>query len=381
MLIVADENIPFAQTLFPSLGEVRTMAGRAITPEAVRDAGMLMVRSVTRVDRALLGESRVRFVGTATIGTDHIDLDWLAERGIGFASAPGSNAESVAQYVAAALACCAGRLGRRLSECSLGIVGVGHCGGRVERIARALGLEVRLCDPPLARQSGLEKYRPLDELLDCDFLTLHVPLTRHGEDPTWRLVDGALMDRISPRTVIVNASRGEVVDEPALEERLAAGRLAGAVLDAWAGEPRIRLSLLRRALLGTPHIAGYSYDGKVAGARMIYEAACRHLSAPIRAPELPLPPPPVGRIELSAAHRILDSVLAELVQTAYPIARDGADLLACAAEDADTMASAFDRCRKSYPLRREFAATQVRLSDAPPEASQRIRELGFTVIA
>jgi erythronate-4-phosphate dehydrogenase len=379
MLIVADENMPYAREVFSRLGEVRTPPGRTLTAEAVREADALMVRSVTRVNEALLTGSRVKFVGTATIGTDHVDKNWLAAQGIGFSAAPGCNAESVAQYVAAALAYCACRMGRPLGSCSIGIVGVGNCGSRVARVARALGMEVRLNDPPLARRTGDAQYRPLDELLDCDFLALHVPLTREGEDATWRLIDGKILDRLRPGAAVINACRGFVLDEGALAARVDAGRLGAPVLDAWENEPRIDPAMLRRAALGTPHIAGYSFDGKAAGTRMIYEAACRHFGLEPQTIELPMPEPAVAAIRLEAAGRTLDSVLAELILTAYPIVRDDADLRACAAGDPARVDAAFDLRRKQYPLRREFSATRARLVDAPSQWLPRVAQLGFTV--
>ncbi len=376
MLIIVDENIPFAPEIFGSLGEVRLVAGRSLTPDDVREADALVVRSVTRVGEKLLAGSRVRFVGTSTIGTDHCDLDWLAGRGIDFSSAPGSNAESVAQYIAAALAGAAGRLGRALSRCSIGIVGVGNCGRRVERIARALGMEVRLNDPPLAQATGDAKYRPLEELLGCDFLSLHVPLTRAGEHATWRLIDEPVLDRLAP-AVLINACRGFVVDEPALMARVRDGRLGGAILDAWENEPAIHPDHLRDVMLGTPHIAGYSFDGKIAGAVMIAEALARHAQLIFTAPPLPLPATAVPLIELQTAGRADDSILAELVQTAYPIGRDDADLRLALAQAGESIGPAFDTRRKLYPLRREFAATRVKLHDASPDLLKRVEMLGF----
>lgn len=379
MLIVADENIPFAETLFSRLGTVRTMPGRQMMLDAVRNADLLMVRSVTRVNENLLSGTHVRFVGTATAGTDHVDEAWLNSQDIGFVSAPGCNAESVAQYVAAALAWASVQSGRPLSGSSIGIIGVGQCGSRVERIAHALGMEVRLNDPPLARRTMNPRYRPLEDLLDCDYLTFHVPLTREGADPTVHLLDAVAMEKMKRDAIVINASRGGVVDEAALLERLGAGRLGGAIIDAWVDEPLISYDLLRWVMLGTPHIAGYSYDGKVAGSRMIYEAACQYMEVPIQKVELPMPPVAVPQIVLDAANRGLDSVLAELILTAYPIWRDSGDLLFSASTEPEKMGTAFDRRRKFYPLRREFGATQVSLKGAPLDWIERIKTIGFNV--
>ena len=269
MIIVADENMPHATTFFSRFGEVRLVHGRRITAETVRDADMLMVRSITRVNRELLEGSRVRFVGTATIGTDHVDQDWLVSQGIGFAAAPGCNADSVAQYMASALAWASGRIGRPLSECSIGIVGVGNCGSRVARVARAFGMRVVLNDPPLARQTGDPVYRPLDELLGCDFLALHVPLTKEGPDATWRLIDANVLGRLKQGAIVINACRGGVVDEEALCSLIDRGWLGGAIWMPGRGathQPRKR----RSRPLGTPHIAGYCSTANQRHA-MIYE--------------------------------------------------------------------------------------------------------------
>ena len=377
MLIVADENIPQVEVFFGRLGEVRLVPGRMMTPASVRDADMLLVRSVTPVGESLLAGSRARFVGSATIGADHIDRPWLAARGIAFASAPGSNAESVAQYVAAALAWSARRLGITLRGASIGVVGVGQCGSRVARIARALGMEVVLNDPPLARATGRSDYRPLDELMDCDFVTLHAPLTREGDDPTWRLFDARRLGRLKDGAVLFNTSRGFIVDEPSLLERLAAGRLGGAVIDAWENEPRINPALLDRAVLGTPHIAGYSTDGKLNGTRMIHESARAHLGLEPEPIDPPLPPPAARVINRDARGRSLESVESDLILAAYPIERDDADLRRAAETHNNAIGPAFDQLRKDYPIRREFAATEVRLTGAPADWAEPIRRLGF----
>lgn len=377
--IIADENMPHARTFFSRLGMVETVSGRSIRKEMVKKADALLVRSVTSVNEALLKGTNVSFVGTATIGTDHVDQAWLSEQGIGFASAPGCNAESVANYMASALVFAAGRMGWTLSECVLGIVGVGNCGSRVERVGRALGMEVRLNDPPLARATGKAKYRPLEELLDCDVLALHVPLTREGPDPTWRLIDEGVLKRMKPGTVVINACRGFVLDEGAALQRLAAGRLGGLILDAWENEPNIHPNLLRAAMLGTPHIAGYSYDGKLNGTRMIYEAACRHFGRPPETVRVEMPQPAVEHITVRGGQREFDAAATEVLMGAYPVLRDDAALRRAAAPDPEAVGPVFDRLRKTYPVRREFEATNLRLIDAPANWTEQFSAMGFHV--
>lgn len=271
MKIVADPNIPFVREAFGAHGDVVLIPGRQITAGAVRDADALLVRSVTPVEEVLLAGSRIRFVATATIGTDHVDVRYLEVLGIGFASAAGSNANSVAEYVVAALLELARRGRYRLRDRSLGVIGVGNVGSKVVRYARALGMRVLQLDPPL----GLH-----ERAWEADIVTLHVPLletTRHMLHH----------DNLTGFTLI-NTSRGAVVDNKALLQAIDGNRIPAAALDVWEGEPQISAELLDVVEIGTPHIAGYSFDGKVAGTRMIYEAFCRHFKiTPFWQPRLP----------------------------------------------------------------------------------------------
>ncbi len=372
MLILADENIPFAAQVLAHLGEVRTLPGRSLNAAAVREAELLLVRSVTQVNRALLEGSHVRFVATATIGTDHIDHDYLRARGIAFASAPGSNAQSVAEYVAAALLTLEARGLLRLSASTLGIVGVGNVGSRVQRAARTLGMQTLLNDPPRARTEGPADFVPLPELCDrAGVITFHVPLERGGADPTWHMLDARLIARLRPGTVVINSSRGGVHDTAALKEARRNGQLKGLVLDVFEGEPAIDAELALSADLASPHIAGYSYDGKVAGTRMIYEAACRFLGATPCWPQ-ELPPPEDLLITAERA------TLAQVVHRAYDIEADDGRLRAALAHASpEGRAQGFDRLRREYPRRREFANWRVRLGEPQPGLLETLGALGF----
>ena len=275
--IVLDENIPYGREAFETLGEVVLRPGRAISPEDVRDADMLMVRSITKVNAALLDGSKVRLVATATIGVDHLDEPYLRERGISFASAPGCNANSVGEYIAAALLVLAETRGFQLSYRKLGIIGHGNVGKRVEQKARALGMEVVLNDPPLARETGEKRYRPLEDIFDCPIITTHVPLVKSGPDATRHLLNERFFSRCKTGTIILNTSRGSVCDGNALRAALESGKIGAAALDVWEGEPNVDMQLLANCAIATPHIAGYSFDGKVSGTQQIYEAACAFL--------------------------------------------------------------------------------------------------------
>lgn len=379
--IVADENIPAIGSAigrgFPEGVELRLIAGRAIGAEAVRGADALLVRSVTRVDARLLEGSGVRFVGSATAGLDHVDEGWLARAGIAFAWAPGSNAESVAEYVAAALLWVARREGFALPGKSIGIVGLGQCGSRVERIARALGMEVLRCDPPLARAGGQGVFVPLEELAGVDFLTLHVPLTAAGPDPTRAMISGDFMGRMERGAVLINASRGGVLDEAALVTALDAGRMRAAVIDAWVGEPGIDRRLLERAAIATPHIAGYSTDGKYRGTEMIVRAMCRHLDVRMNWSAGEELAAVAGR--LPAPQGEPTEAMAELVLSAYPIERDSSALKATLGMGAEAAAKRFDELRKLYPVRREFPAYEVE-AESEARLVEAARGLGFTIV-
>ena len=381
--IVADENIPRAREAFGSLGEVATLPGRSMTPEAVRDADVLLVRSVTRVDAGLLDDSRVRFVGTATIGTDHVDEGYLADRGIRFAYAPGSNADSVADYVTAALLEVAAGLDMDLQGRTIGVIGVGNVGSRVVRRAGALGMIPLKNDPPLARETaGTEKtsYLPLEDLLAADFITFHVPLTREGEDATYHLADEAFLDRLKPGAILLNTSRGPVVAADALSAALAAGRLRAAVLDVWENEPRISIDLLQRVTIGTPHIAGYSFDGKVNGTAMLCEALCEFLGVPVPWDRERALPPPQGKIiEFSTQGKSSQEVLREAARHVYDIRRDDAALRRMLEMPAVERGAHFDRLRKDYAIRREFSRYQVRPAVGERALAEALRGLSFAV--
>lgn len=377
MKIVADENIPFVQEAFGTLGDVTVLPGREIGPEQVRDTDLLLVRSVTAVGAKLLEGSRVRFVGSATIGLDHVDEAWLRTRGIVLAYAPGSNANSVAEYVVAALVAlreerCAGR--------TLGIVGLGRIGTLVRDKARALGMAVLANDPPLERagKAGLVSLEGL--LKRSDIVTCHVPLIREGPDATAHLLDASRLLLLRPHAAVINTSRGAVVDNAALLRCLQEKRLGGAVLDVWEGEPQPDPALVRAVTLGTPHIAGHSWNGKAAGTKMLYDAACTFFNRRFKwAP--PTPPGGADRRPVAVeAGRSLDEVLRELVPRFYDIRRDDAALRAIAELPDSEQGRAFDHFRASYPARLEFRHTSVAVPAGRSKVPEALRRIGFTVL-
>lgn len=375
--ILADENLPGVRAACEPLGTLTTLPGEAIGAKQAAGADVLLLRSVTRVDAALLGSRAPLFVGTATSGFDHVDRALLRNLQVAFAHAPGCNATSVAEWFSAALVRLARRRQRPLVGACLGVVGVGRVGREVARCARALGLTVLLDDPPRQRQEGPQDFTPRPDLLArSDFVTLHVPLSAEGPDATLGLVDRGFFAAMRPGATLLNASRGGVTDGAALLEARQAGKLADVLLDVWPHEPRLAPALARATTLATPHVAGHSLDGKIAGTRMLIDALCARLGRPTtwQAPPLPSPPP----IELDSTVGAA-ACAAQAVLRAYPIERDDAALRATLDLPADERAAAFGALRRAYWPRRGFAAWTVRARPRATAVDAALAGLGFRV--
>jgi erythronate-4-phosphate dehydrogenase len=370
MLIVADRNIPQVQEAFAGLGEVRLCEGRSLSAAELQDADILLVRSVTPVNDALLADSKVRLVGSATIGTDHVDVQYLHDRGIEFAYAPGTNALAVAEYVLAALLA----VHEEKPQGPVGIIGYGNTGGAFARLLAVIGIEYRVNDPPL-QQSGTRKninFVSLAEIQRCPIISLHVPLIRGGPHPTLHLVNEPFLNDLAPGTLLINSSRGAVVDNPALAMRLLHGDLR-AILDVWEGEPAINPQLLERVLLGTPHIAGYSLEGRLEGTQRMYETVCKFLNVkPAWRYTAQKPRQPV-----LTTHKKGFAAICDLVLQAYDIRRDDAELRALLLLSAAEQAAGFDRLRRDYQARREFAAYQCRVAAHDSVLQKQLVGLGF----
>lgn len=368
MKILVDENMPYAEALFGRLGDVQAVAGRAIPAPALALADALMVRSVTRVDGALLDGSRVKFVGTATAGTDHVDEDWLARAGIGFSAAPGCNAIAVVEYVFSALLWLTQRDGFALRDKTVGIVGAGNVGGRLQRRLNAFGVRTLLCDPPLAEAGALGDWQPLEKLVaEADVLTFHTPLTRDGRHATWHLVDGALLAALPRGRIIINACRGAVVDNAALLRALEGGKPLSVVLDVWEPEPGLSLPLLARVDIGTAHIAGYTLEGKARGTTQVFDAYSAFVGSDARA-SLAAALPAVERIRLRGA--IDEEAMRLLAHLVYDVRRDDMQLRRAAG-----LPGEFDRLRKNYYQRREWSSLCVETDDGV--GADYLRQLGF----
>ena len=384
MKIVVAESVLHGADAFSRLGEVTVLPDRAISAAEVRGADALVIRSKTKVDRRLLEGTSIAWVGTATAGFDHMDISALEERGVAWCSAPGCNAVSVAEYIVSALLFLGNRFGVPLMGRTLAVVGVGQVGRRVALRAEAIGMRVLQNDPPRARAEHLPELRPLEEILPVsDFVTMHVPLEDRGPDATRQMADCRFFAAMKPGAVFLNTSRGEVVDESALKLALAHGQVSRAVLDVWDHEPEADGALLQAATIGTPHIAGYSWDGKLAGTRMVFEQACRFFESPARWT------PPTGgesgetcppRIDLaaSAAGMRRDEWLWKAVQAVYDISRDDAEFRGAVQTDAER-ARLFEQRRKQYRIRREFDSAHVKAPGMPREAMSILGRWGFTV--
>lgn len=375
MHIVADENIPLLDEFFAAFGSIHRLPGRGITAADVRDADLLLVRSVTPVNRALLEGSRVRFVGTCTIGTDHLDLDYFAEAGIAWSSAPGCNARGVVDYVLGSVLTLAEREGVDPAARVYGVVGAGQVGGRLVNLLRGLGWQVRVCDPPRQATEGGD-FVSLEQIIDeCDVISLHTPLapsTRH-------LFDATRLATLKPGTWLINASRGAVVDNAALRTLLPQRPDLKVVLDVWEGEPQADVELAALCQLATPHIAGYSLDGKLRGTAQIYQACCRVLGVAEQVSLAELLPAPWLR-ELSIDGNADPAwALASLCRAVYDPRRDDADFRRSLVGDADTRRAAFDRLRKHYPMRREIDGLTVRIQGDSLPLAALVRALGATV--
>ncbi|TVR73058.1 MAG: 4-phosphoerythronate dehydrogenase [Marinilabiliales bacterium] len=391
MKIVADNKIPFLKGVLEKYARVVYFPGREISRQHLADADALIVRTRTRCNERLLEGTPVKYIATATIGHDHIDGDYCRARGISWSNAPGCNSGSVMQYLASALAYISEKSGRGFGDFTIGVVGVGHVGRKVERLARTLGMNVLLNDPPRAREEGGAGFEPLDRLIRAsDIVTMHVPLNREGIDKTFHMADGPFFEKMKRGGWFINTSRGEVMNTLALTGAMESGRLAGTVIDVWENEPWIDRDLLSLTDIATPHIAGYSLDGKANGTAQSVRAVSEFFGLGIVDwyPEVPEPADPVVRIALGTGDAMgagvligagangggavisdIDKLTGRLFLHTYDIVADS-NRLKEAPDD-------FERFRDDYPPRREFGAYTVQVSGGDGGIGKTLRELGF----
>jgi len=360
MKLIIDENIALAEEAFSALGNVKLLDGRYLKNKDVNDTDALIVRSVTKVDEELLKNSIVKFVGTATIGTDHIDLDYLQNNNIEFSDAKKCNADSVAEYVFTALFSIASQQNISLKGKTIGVVGVGNIGSRVVRIAEAFGLKVLKNDPPLERRGIGKNYVSLDDVLKADIITLHVPMSYEGIDKTFHLLNEENLNKIKEGTIILNTSRGAVIDNSSLFEEANRKDLY-LILDVWEDEPSINTDLLLKTEIATPHIAGYSFEGKVNGTKIIYDELCRYLKVqPTWKPTFPAIE--FNELELPKSSNE-EKKFYHLLSSIYNIETDDEQMRKILNYKPGERAAYFDLLRKKYPLRREFSNYTIKISD------------------
>ena len=366
MKIYFDENMPYAKEFFSDFckaDDLVPFSGRDLNAQQLIDADVLLVRSITQVNETLLKNNKnISFVGTATIGMDHIDQPYLAKRNIAFHSAPGCNAISVAEYVISSLVILAERYLLDLSKLTVGIVGGGNTGTRLSEKLTALSIQHKICDPLLEQnEHDTRNFSSLNEVLKCDVISLHVPKIIDGEYPTYHLLDEERLNNLTENQILISACRGEVIDNQALLALKKQGHGLKVVLDVWEGEPEVLTSLIEHTEIATAHIAGYSLEGKARGTEMLYQALCDHIEKRQQIKIEPkcqlvnfLPPADISSIKLNQEFN--EVLLNQLVKMVYDVRRDDAIFRQ------QLSSQGFDSLRKNYPIRREFSAVQVTLS-------------------
>jgi erythronate-4-phosphate dehydrogenase len=373
MKVIIDNKIPFIKGVLEPFIDVEYYPGNEITNDIVKEAGALIVRTRTKCNAALLQESKVKFIATATIGFDHIDTEYCRNNGIHWTNAPGCNAGSVMQYIASALLTYAKDKDIDLREKVLGVIGVGNVGKRIVKLAEYIGMQVLLNDPPRAKAEGPCGFISLNGILrEADIITCHVPLIYSGEYKTHHLINSDFLKSLNQSTILINSSRGEVVDSEAIKSALINEKLRDIILDVWENEPTIDIELLKMAYYGTSHIAGYSTDGKANATMMSVRALSRFFNLGIDDWEPDdLPFPDYSLINIDASGKNFQQILTEAILPTYSIKSDDKTLRENPAE--------FEKHRVNYPLRREFRAYHLSISNLSVENRSTLMRMGFNI--
>jgi len=370
MKIIIDKNIPLVHGVLENWAEVKYVEGSKICHDLLVGADAMIIRTRTMCNKNLLENTGIKFIGTATIGTDHIDLGWCREQGIQYASAPGCNSGSVMQYLASSLAYLTAKYKINPSGTTIGIIGVGNVGGKVAHMAKLLGFNVLLNDPPRERREGPQGFISINRLLyESDIVSLHVPLNFEGPDKTYQLVDENFLSKMKKKSIFINTSRGQVVNEKSLLEKLKGSFIKAAVLDVWRNEPDINTELLNAVDTGTAHIAGYSADGKANGGKMIIRQLAEYFDLPLKEwePET-LPEPDYPVIDLTGNRGSDFDILSKAILHTYSIEKDSSIL--------KKNPSLFEKIRNKYNIRREFNAYTVKCENE--RILNKLRALGFS---
>ncbi len=371
--IVIDDKIPYIQGILEPYACVTYLSGNQITAEDIKHADALLVRTRTQCNAALLHNSKVQFIASATIGYDHIDTLYCEQNQISWHNAPGSNASSVEQYVITAILGYAEEKGWNLQEKTIGVVGVGHVGSKVAQACQHMGMKVLLNDPPLQRTGVNQPWENIKTIQEqADIITFHVPLNRQGKDTTFHLVDQDFIADLKKVPLLINTCRGEVFDTEAVKKALSHLSVCDCIVDCWENEPEIDLEYLHRCYYGTPHIAGYSRDGKANATKMILQALATHFRLPLTVKDW------TPQIEIvntqhtfDCANLRLQAIINKAVQSTYDITKDHCALLADPAS--------FEQLRANYPARRDFSKHEFTLRDACPRTKEVLRCLNFKI--
>lgn len=373
MKIIIDDKIPYIQGAFEGVAEVVYLSGSKTTPEVVKDADAIVTRTRTICNERLLAGSTVKFIATATIGYDHIDTDYCDAAGIRWTNAPGCNSKSVEQYIASTLMVLAERKSLQLKDLTIGVVGVGNVGSKVARICDLFGMKVLLNDPPRERAEGSAAFVSLKRVMDeADIITLHVPLNMKGEDATFHLGNDGFLSGLKRKPILINSCRGEVVDTNAVKAALKKGEIAGFVCDCWENEPDLDLELLAMTEIATPHIAGYSKDGKATGTEMSVHAISQFFGLGLESWQpsgVELPEQPV--FELDGAGLSEQGIISKAILHTYDIRNDD---IAFRKNPEN-----FEQLRGDYPVRREFPAFTIVPINIAEETLVILKKLGFLI--
>jgi erythronate-4-phosphate dehydrogenase len=380
MKIVADENIPLLTRFFGEFGDIVKLPGREIKAEDVRDADILIVRSVTQVNRELLASSKVKFVGSCTIGMDHIDSHYLETSGIKYANAPGCNANSVVEYVLSCLSVLTETHALSWDEMTVGIIGYGNVGSLLGKRLKKLGISFKAYDPFLDSSAFEDQTLvSFEEVRACDVVTLHVPLTDDGPYPTYHMINKELLQLFKEEQILINSGRGAVINNADLNQFIQQNPSFTAILDVWENEPAILKDLVNRVFIGTPHIAGYSYDGKVAGTEMIYRSLCQFLGLPARHTSGQfLEEPPLAKMAFTSMADV-DWSIHTAIRACFDVRHDHSLLRASMRLADHERTAAFDSFRKNYRCRREFSGVKIQLKQAGSELHTKFKALGFNL--
>lgn len=373
--IIADDKIPFLQGVLEPFANIEYYPGKEITNYRISDADVLIIRTRTKCNKELLEGTRIKLIATATIGFDHIDTIYCKENEIKWLNAPGCNSGSVMQYITAALIQVAAEEEFNLSEKTIGIIGVGNVGQKVHTVAEVLGMNVLLNDPPRERIEGGNAFCDLERIKnESDIISFHVPLNREGADKTYHLADDDFFNQLIKKPTIINSSRGEVIKTSSLIDAIKSNKINKTVIDVWENEPDINLKLLDLVDIATPHIAGYSIDGKANGTAVCVNAVNKYFNLGLEEnwypSEIPIPDDGI-ELCVNGNKKEVQDIISEVVNSTYNMVDDNMKFK----ESPDT----FEKQRGNYPVRREFFNYIINLHNCDNIIPEMLDKMNFKI--